>query len=143
MAFRASFQPTTISHPFILASYLIHTLFLAPAASALTLDIARDCGAVGDNRTLATQAIAHCVTLARSGDTIYVPRGVFLTGTVSLQAGTTLRFGDGGWLQGSANASHYGDDWDFWHVVQVIWRRDVWGMKLTGRSLQAVGFRVP
>lgn len=93
---------------------------VALASPAATLDIARDCGAVGDNATLATAAIQSCVARAAAGDTVLVPRGVFLTGTVSLAAGVTLRFADGGWLQGSANASDYSADWDFWHVVQAV-----------------------
>jgi hypothetical protein len=67
-----------------------------------------------------TRALNACAARAAVGDTLLVPPGVFLTGTVSLSAGVTLRFADGGWLQGSANASEYSADWDFWHVVQAV-----------------------
>ena len=86
----------------------------------VTLDVARDCGCVGDNATVNTARLNACAARAAPGDSLLVPRGVFLTGTVSLGAGTTLRFADGGWLQGSANASDYSVDWDFWHVVQAV-----------------------
>ena len=98
---------------------------LAAAASAATLDVARDCGAVPDNATLNTRALNACVARARPGDTLLVPRGVFLTGTLTLAPELTLRFADGGWLQGSANASDYGLDWDYWHVVQAVGAPDV------------------
>ena len=104
------------------------SLALAPAlarAPPATLDIARDCGCGGDNATVNTAALNACAARAAAGDTLLVPRGVFLTGTVSLGAGTTLRFADGGWLQGSANASEYSADFDFWHVVQAVRAPDV------------------
>ena len=99
---------------------LLALLCAARAAAARVLDISADCGAVGDNATLNTPAIARCVARAAAGDTLLVPRGVFLTGNVALARGQTLRFADGGWLQGSARASDYGDDWDRWHVVSAI-----------------------
>lgn len=92
----------------------------ALATHARVLNIASDCGAVGDNATLNTAALSACVARAAPGDTLLVPRGVFLTGKVALRARTTLRFADGGWLQGSASAADYGDDWDSWHVVSVV-----------------------
>ena len=95
-------------------------LALLQLSRSLVLDISADCGAVGDNSTLNTHAINACVQRAQPGDTVLVPRGVFLTGTVSLRAGQTLLFAQGGWLQGSANASDYGPDWDYWHVVQAV-----------------------
>lgn len=104
-------------------SYLLRPvslLLLVCAATSTTFNIAADCGAVGDNSTVNTLALAACVARAEAGDTLLVPEGVFLTGTVSLRAGQTLRFAAGGWLQGSANASEYGSDWDFWHVVQAV-----------------------
>jgi polygalacturonase len=99
---------------------LILAALAALATHARVLDIASDCGAVGDNATLNTAALAACVSRAAPGDTLLVPRGVFLTGRVALRARTTLRFADGGWLQGSADAADYGSDWDRWHVVSVI-----------------------
>ena len=93
---------------------------LCAARAARVFDIAADCGAVADNATVNTAAIGACVARAAAGDTLLVPRGVFLTGNVALRPGQTLRFADGGWLQGSAHAADYGDDWDRWHVVSAI-----------------------
>ena len=104
---------------------LVYFLLWLTTATATTFNVARDCGAVPDNRTVNTAALAACVARARAGDTLLVPSGVFLTGKVSLRAGQTLRFADGGWLQGSANASDYGGDWDFWHVVEAVGAADV------------------
>ena len=103
---------------------LLLTLAVQPLLAA-KLDVAADCGAVGDNATVNTATLAACVSRAGAGGTLVVPRGVFLTGTVSLLARQTLHFADGGWLQGSANASDYGADWDFWHVVQAVGAADV------------------
>jgi polygalacturonase len=97
----------------------------ALAARGRVLNIATDCGAAGDNATVNTRALNACVARAAAGDTLLVPRGVFLTGTVALRAGQTLRFADGGWLQGSANVSDYGADWDYWHVVNAVGAADV------------------
>jgi polygalacturonase len=51
---------------------------------------------------------------------VFVPEGVFLTGTVSLASNVYLTLDDGGILQGSANAADYSSDWDYWHVVQGV-----------------------
>lgn len=77
------------------------------------------CGAQGDNTTLNTLAIQKCFDLAighvaagGGSATVFVPEGVFVTGAVVL-SGTniTLSFAEGGYFQGSPNASDYGLDW--------------------------------
>ena len=51
---------------------------------------------------------------------VVVPKGVFLTGKVELASHVYLVLSPGGVLQGSATQSDYGDDWDYWHVVQGV-----------------------
>lgn len=103
----------------------IFALFLACASAGTTYNVQRDCGAVPDNATVNTAALNACVKRASPGDTLLIPPGVFLTGQVSLTTGLTLFFADGGWLQGSANATDYGADWDYWHVVQAVGAADL------------------
>ena len=102
------------------AARLLLVGVLTANVSGVTLDIEKDCGAVGDNATTNTHAINACIARLGGGDTVVVPAGVFLTGTVNLTAGLTLLFLDGGWLQGIANASEYSYSWDYWHVVQAV-----------------------
>ena len=67
-----------------------------------------DTGAVGDGKTLCTRAIQRAIDrLSRSGGTVVVPKGVFLTGAVHLKPGVNLHIARGGILQGSTNVKHY------------------------------------
>lgn len=94
----------------------------AVAAAPETLDIAQDCGCIADNSTSNTRALQACLDRAgaRPGSTVLVPRGVFLTATVTVPSYTRLLFQAGGWLQGSNAKEEYGEDWDYWHVVQSL-----------------------
>ena len=110
------------------ACRLLLTVVLGGAAAAAvpTYNIQADCGAVGDNSTVNTAAIQACLDRAgAAGGVALVPRGVFLTGTVSIASHVTLMFADGGWLQGSWHTADYSSDWDYWHVVQAVNVTDV------------------
>lgn len=98
------------------------------ACAADVFNIATSCGAKGDNSTMNTAAIQQCIDQAMAhvsaggrSATVLVPAGIFLTGAVTLSGpNLSLVFADGGYLQGSRNASDYGLDWDWWHVVTVV-----------------------
>lgn len=86
-----------------------------------------DYGAVGDNSTLNTRAIQLAIddaAKAIGGGLVVVPRGIFVTGTVTIVGdGVSIGFEDGGTLQGSGSPADYtfnDGDWDYWHVVQAI-----------------------
>ncbi len=66
-------------------------------------------GAVGDGKTLNTQAINHAIETcaARGGGVVSVPSGVFVTGTVHMKSGVTLRLEPGAVLQGTDDLSAY------------------------------------
>ena len=77
-------------------------------------------GAVGDNSTLNQKSIQMAITAAAAagGGYVTVPRGVFLTGSVSLASSVYIVLEAGAVLQGSADPQHYNNDWDYWHVVR-------------------------
>ena len=79
----------------------------APAAEHV-VDI-RDCGAVGDGKTLATAAIQEAVdrSAAQGGGTVQVPPGTWLTGTVYLASNLTLALDAGATLLGAPDRQHY------------------------------------
>jgi len=66
-------------------------------------------GAIGDGKTLNTDAINRAVGAARKagGGTVVVPAGVFLTGTVELLSNITLEIRAGAVLKGSPNVRDY------------------------------------
>lgn len=119
------------------AAFAALLLGTAVAASAEVVFNIVDYGAVGDNATLCTRAIQAAVgaAVAAGGGTVLVPAtasvarralygrdftAVYRTGTISLAANVTLQIDAGAALQGTANASDYSADWDYWHVVQGV-----------------------
>lgn len=79
----------------------------APAAEHV-VDI-RDCGAVGDGKTLSTAAIQEAVDrcAAKGGGTVQVPPGTWLTGTVYLASNLTLALDEGATLLGTQDRQQY------------------------------------
>jgi hypothetical protein len=95
-------------------------------------------GAVGDGKTLNTQAIQKAVDAAGAGGggTVRIPRGTFLTGTVFLRSGVTLEIHPAGRILGSPRIEDYiakswGQHMDRtpWHLLVAAGARDV---KITG-----------
>ncbi len=79
------------------------------AAAAPVLYDVRDFGARGDGQTLATRAIQDTLDKcsAAGGGTVYLPPGVFLSGTLFLKSGVTLHLDTGCTLRGSVNLRDY------------------------------------
>ncbi|MBO7499710.1 MAG: right-handed parallel beta-helix repeat-containing protein [Bacteroidaceae bacterium] len=75
---------------------------------SLVYDIT-DYGAKGDSTTLNTKYIQLAIDAAAKagGGTVYVPNGVFITGTIFLKSNTTLRLAEGGKLLGSPHIEDY------------------------------------
>lgn len=81
---------------------------LPVAGAEYVVDI-RDCGAVGDGKTLCTAAIQKAVDqcAARKGGTVRIPEGTWLTGTVYLESHLTLVVEKGATLLGSRKHEDY------------------------------------
>ncbi len=78
------------------------------AAAERVVDI-RDCGAVGDGKTLCTAAIQKAVDrcAAEGGGTVRLPAGKWLTGTVYLRSNITVSLEKGCTLLGSRDIGDY------------------------------------
>ena len=72
----------------------------------------RDFGAVGDGKTLETQAIQKAVdtAFAAGGGTVVLSGGTFLSGTIQLKDNVTLHVGAGSVLRGSLDIQDYPDN---------------------------------
>lgn len=67
----------------------------------------RDFGAVADGKTVNTKAVQAAVDRAgETGETVLVPGGVFITGTIHLN-GASLHLEPGAVLKGSTNIDDY------------------------------------
>ena len=66
-------------------------------------------GAVADGQTLNTAALNRLVAEASAagGGTVYFPAGTYLTGTIFLQSGVTLRLDSGATILGSTDLADY------------------------------------
>lgn len=69
----------------------------------------RDYGAKPDGRTLCTQAIQAAIDKCSGagGGTVYLPPGVFLSGTIYMKTGVTLHLDSGCTLLGSTSLNDY------------------------------------
>ena len=69
----------------------------------------RDHGAAGDGVTLDTRAFNDAIAAchAAGGGTVFVPAGIYLTGTVELLSDVTLHLDAGSTLKGSPNLADY------------------------------------
>ena len=68
-----------------------------------------DYGAIGDNSTLNTFAIQAVIDACHEagGGTVYVPQGVFVTGTFGLKSNVNLHLAKGAEIKGSSNINDY------------------------------------
>ncbi|WP_218018734.1 glycosyl hydrolase family 28 protein [Novosphingobium rosa] len=64
-------------------------------------------GAVGDGQTLNTRAIQTAIDACAPGDTVRIPKGIFLSGAIILKSDITLHLDEGATLLGSTDPQHY------------------------------------
>ncbi|HZM06423.1 MAG TPA: glycoside hydrolase family 28 protein [Candidatus Saccharimonadales bacterium] len=89
---------------------ILRLLFLAGCFSASAAQISiGDCGAVADGRTVNTRAIQQAIDRCaeQGGGIVLVPKGTFVTGSIFLKQGVTLKIDEGGMLLGSQNTNDY------------------------------------
>jgi len=91
---------------------LVGFVWLFSAASALggyTVYDVRDYGAEGDGKILCTKAIQKAIDQCASDDggTVYLPAGIYLSGTIFLKSHVTLRLDSGSILLGSKDPNDY------------------------------------
>lgn len=93
-----------------------------------------DYGAVGDGKTLNTEAFQRAIDAAAGtkGGVVYVPEGTFLTGTVFLKTGIALDIHPAGRILGSPNMSDYKEiswgqhiDRAPWHLIVATGEKDI------------------
>jgi exo-poly-alpha-galacturonosidase len=81
-------------------------LFAATTQPSRVFDVT-DFGAVGDGKTLATQAIQAAIDACSPGGTVLIPPGTFLSGALWLKSDMTFKVAAGATLLGSPNAEDY------------------------------------
>jgi hypothetical protein len=69
----------------------------------------RDLGAIGDGVTIDTSAIQSAIDACANmgGGTVFLPPGIYLTGTITLKDNVTLQVGSGARLLGSTSLADY------------------------------------
>jgi polygalacturonase len=99
-------------------------------AQVKVLDI-RDAGAVGDGKTISTRMIQNAIdsTAKSGGGTVYVPPGVFITGTLQLRSNVNLHLESGAVLKGSPNLADYFLNGK---KVGLLFTQDVENVSITG-----------
>ncbi|WP_419788464.1 glycoside hydrolase family 28 protein [Mucilaginibacter sp. SP1R1] len=84
-------------------------LFLLSVSSYAQSFNIKDYGAVGDGKSISTTAIQKTIDACykNGGGRVYVPAGIFITGTVNLKSNINLYLENGAVLQGSENLKDY------------------------------------
>ena len=92
----------------ILTFFILLVLLAWANAQAKQIDI-REMGAAGDGTTINTRTIQRALDSAATlgGGTVYVPPGIYLTGTLQLRSNVNLYLEAGAVLKGSANVNDY------------------------------------
>ena len=69
----------------------------------------KDFGAIADGRTINTTAIQQTIDkcFSEGGGTVYVPSGIFITGTIHLKSNVNLYLESGAVLKGSSSIADY------------------------------------
>jgi polygalacturonase len=111
---------------------LVCALFSVAASSAdPPVYLVTEFGAVGDGITLNTGAIQRLIDTcaARSGGTVIVPSGVFLTGTLRLRSNVHLSLLSGAVLKGSARLADYTIDGN---LLGLLYTENASNVTITG-----------
>jgi polygalacturonase len=100
---------------------------VAPAATITVTD----CGAVGDGSTINTRAIQQAVdrVAQAGGGTVWIPSGVFLSGTLSLRSHVELHLEPGAILKGSPVLADYERNG---RRVGLLYTEDALDVSITG-----------
>ncbi len=114
---------------------VLFLLFILPVcglAQAKQVDI-RGMGAVGDGRTLNTRTIQSALDSAArlGGGTVFVPPGVYLTGSLQLRTNVTLYLDGGAVLRGSTNVNDYTLNG---RKVGLLFTQDAENVSITGHG---------
>jgi polygalacturonase len=99
-------------------------LFLSNLAPAKTQSVLiTDFGAVGDGKTINTQAIQAAINkcAAAGGGTLTVPAGTFLTGSVFFKQGVDLHLEKDAVLKGTVNPNDYPQVPTRWEGEEKVW----------------------
>ena len=100
-------------------------------------------GAVGDGKTLCTQAVQKAVNAcaAAGGGTVHFPAGKYLSGTIFLKSNVTLHIGEGATLLASTNFEDFPPFKPGWRVQSDDTKRsslitglDLENIAITGRG---------
>jgi polygalacturonase len=103
---------------FLAAALVLLAAAAAPAATA-ALNV-RAYGAAGDGKTLDTAAIQKAIDeCARSGGTVLVPAGTFLTGAIQLRSRVTLRLEKDAVLQAASDPALFPDVPSRWEGTEA------------------------
>jgi len=88
-----------------------------------------DFGAIADSVTLNTKSIQAAITACTQGGTVYIPKGIFLSGALHLKSDMTLYIAEGGKLKGSTAVDDY--------LPMIMNRFEGWEMKTYASLLNA------
>jgi polygalacturonase len=88
-----------------------------------------DYGAKSDTVTLNTKAIQAAINACTPGGTVYIPRGIFVSGALFLKSDMTLLIAPGAVLKGSVNPDDY--------LPMILNRFEGWEMKTYASLLNA------
>lgn len=88
-----------------------------------------DYGAKSDTSVKNTRAIQAAINACADGGTVYIPKGVFVSGALYLKSNMTLKIEKGGILKGSASPDDY--------LPMILNRFEGWEMKTYASLLNA------
>ena len=92
-----------------ISGIVVCVLVASSAMAAEELHDIRDYGAKPDGKTLCTSSIQQAIDACSraGGGTVYLPPGIFLSGTIYFKSGVTLKIAAGCTLLGSTNLKDY------------------------------------
>ena len=83
-------------------------LTVTTAAKKTRIDVTRPpYSAVGDGRTVCTEALQRALSDCRAGECVYFPAGTYLSGALDVHSDTEIYLDEGATLQGTERATDY------------------------------------